>query len=64
MMTKKNNFLDLIDIRNGIMHAKNITYSEYQKQNTYFEKAIEYLDNEIDKVLKYPASAEIAETSA
>ena len=59
----KNNFLDLIEIRNGIMHAQNITYSDYQKQNTYFEKAIDYLDNAIENVLKYPASAEIAETT-
>ena len=59
----KNNFLDIIDYRNDTMHAHNISYSDYLKQKNTFEKAIEFIDDEINKIISNPVSAEITETT-
>ena len=55
----KNNFLLLNDYRNDVMHAHNITYSDYKLHRKAFEKAIESVDGEISKIIQYPDSADV-----
>lgn len=57
----KQNFLDIIDYRNDAMHARNINYEEYRQHKNIFEKAISYLDEEIENLISYPVSEEKAE---
>ena len=58
----KNNFLTITDYRNDTMHAHNVAYSDYLKQKNMFKKANEFLDNEIDRIIKQPPSTESAQT--
>lgn len=57
----KNNFLDIIEYRNKVMHAHNISYDNYKLQKKLFENAIKYLDKEIGNLISYPVSEERAE---
>ncbi|SEK48119.1 hypothetical protein SAMN02910353_00702 [Ruminococcus sp. YRD2003] len=59
----KQHFLDIIDYRNDTMHAHNISYADYLKQKNTFEKAIDFIDSEINKIISNPVSAEATETT-
>ena len=54
----KDHFLDLVTYRNDIMHAHNITYSDYCKHRREFTKAIEIIDKEIEKLFSDPSPSE------
>ena len=57
----KDHFLELTEHRNDVMHAHNISYEKYKRQKNSFQKAITFLNTEIEKLITYPVSQEDAE---
>ena len=57
----KEKFLDIKDYRNGVMHARNITYEEFKRQKSLFEEITKELNDAINALLKYPVNKEHTE---
>lgn len=57
----KDKFLDIKDYRNGVMHARNITYEEFKRQKSLFEEITKELNDTINALLKHPVNKEHAE---
>lgn len=58
----KENFIDIKDFRNDVMHAHNISYEDYKNQQKMFKNVNMILSNEIEKMIKYPVTKENSET--
>ena len=57
----KENFLDIKDYRNGVMHARNITYADFKRQKSLFNEAIKELDKAINALNRDPVNKEHTE---
>ena len=57
----KENFLDIKDYRNDVMHARNITYEEFKRQKSLFEETTKELNDAVNSLLKYPVNKEHTE---
>lgn len=57
----KDKFLEIKDFRNGIMHARNITYEDFKCQKQLFEKMVKELNQAINLLINSPVNKELSE---
>lgn len=56
----KNNFDQIKEYRNDVMHAHNIGYSKYKKAKQLFSEANQELEKQIGEMLQYPSETMVS----